>query len=422
MESVISFPLGDFDVQLTDYTEVVDNGSSRRYSHQHCSSLQQLLRVKCWNQCMVGKKEGLEFDSEIRNSQSLDVHMYTNRSIIEEHQRKLVPVLYKNLISNDDIDNNGFKCLLYEKGGVFKPHRDTKISAEHFATMILMPPSDQSPHEGGVLRIRDHEDNWLEFRSDNLESWTVVIFHPLLEHEVTEVTSGRRLVFKQECLFDREVYRFFSDAPKRILNNVVCKLPSEIEAPKNERLTKFREWKEFIIEKLDDMDKFLQENLSNKSRKDYDYKYMLLEESVEKLELNNLPEPEEAVHEHQCETPEDVKYVIERINKNRESITIVVLNNYYPTNTVEWLYPGDYTIYETIKRMYPNTFLKNFTEKCVNGELCQYESLETLRERNGKIKTIRIGRGKKTGFETEYNDSDYDKVSWYSVTCLVVVS
>ncbi|HUF62930.1 MAG TPA: hypothetical protein VMN36_12705 [Verrucomicrobiales bacterium] len=85
-----------------------------------------------------------------------------------------------------------YKLLLYEKGGFFRPHRDTEKLGAMFGTLILALPS---AHKGGRLLIRHHgEEVSVDFAGEQgMRSFQYAAFFADCEHEVERITSGYRL-------------------------------------------------------------------------------------------------------------------------------------------------------------------------------------------------------------------------------------
>jgi hypothetical protein len=73
------------------------------------------------------------------------------------------------------------KVCVYETGGFFKRHSDTIREPNHFATLVRV--LDCSAFEGGQLVVND-----VPMHRDHL-----VVFRCHVPHEVTPVTSGRRI-------------------------------------------------------------------------------------------------------------------------------------------------------------------------------------------------------------------------------------
>lgn len=93
---------------------------------------------------------------------------------------------------NKAVRANLYKLLFYEKGGHFKPHRDTQKENGMFATMIIQLPSQ---FEGGKLTIR-HAGKEKVVDFDGEESIFCCKYAALYcdcEHEVSEITSGYRI-------------------------------------------------------------------------------------------------------------------------------------------------------------------------------------------------------------------------------------
>ena len=58
-----------------------------------------------------------------------------------------------------------YKMLLYEKGAMFKPHRNTEKAPRMFGTLVICLPC---PHTGGVVKVK-HAGQEKTFRSEEME-------------------------------------------------------------------------------------------------------------------------------------------------------------------------------------------------------------------------------------------------------------
>lgn len=94
-----------------------------------------------------------------------------------------------------------FFLLKYENGGFFKPHIDhsqglrtsNDKTFRHVATILVIPPLELHPHDGGEL-ILYLDDKNQTIKAD--ENWNIVIFKLGIVHEVLELLNGIRYVFK----------------------------------------------------------------------------------------------------------------------------------------------------------------------------------------------------------------------------------
>ena len=92
-----------------------------------------------------------------------------------------------------------------DKGGFFKPHKDTPRGPDMFGSLVVIYPT---AHEGGELVFR-HEDHEWKFDASSLTSsrsspsLAYVASYSDIEHEVLKVTSGRRVTVTYNlCLVD----------------------------------------------------------------------------------------------------------------------------------------------------------------------------------------------------------------------------
>jgi hypothetical protein len=93
--------------------------------------------------------------------------------------------------TNDEIEIELYKILLYEKGSFFKTHRDTEKKDGMFATLLIILPSF---YTGGNLVVRHHQrERVFDFSADT-KSIHYVVLYADCEHELLPVTEGYRLV------------------------------------------------------------------------------------------------------------------------------------------------------------------------------------------------------------------------------------
>jgi len=93
--------------------------------------------------------------------------------------------------TNDEIEIELYKILLYEKGSFFKTHRDTEKKNGMFATLLIILPSF---YTGGILAVRHQQrEKKFDFSGDT-ENIHYVVLYADCEHELLPVTEGYRLV------------------------------------------------------------------------------------------------------------------------------------------------------------------------------------------------------------------------------------
>ncbi|KAF9648975.1 hypothetical protein BDM02DRAFT_3167372 [Thelephora ganbajun] len=96
-----------------------------------------------------------------------------------------------------------YKLNVHDKGSFFKTHRDTPRGTDMLGSLVITYPT---PHEGGELALR-HKDREWKFDANSLTvtqpspSLAYVAFYSDIEHEVLEVTSGRRVTITYNLYF-----------------------------------------------------------------------------------------------------------------------------------------------------------------------------------------------------------------------------
>ena len=150
-------------------------------------------------------------DPEIRNSYSYEITIDFKSLFGIDHLGDIKQLLksiiginnHKNIIWNNE---NNYVLLEYIKGGFFTKHRDKKINNKHYGTLLIFPPAiKQYEHVGGDLIIYNLDGTKFIFESSKNKKWTFIAFHTYLQHECTEVISGRRIVFKKELLLKNQI-------------------------------------------------------------------------------------------------------------------------------------------------------------------------------------------------------------------------
>ncbi|XP_028404726.1 uncharacterized protein LOC114527259 isoform X2 [Dendronephthya gigantea] len=141
-----------------------------------------------------GLGEKTIIDESVRKSWELSPAEIVIKNQQFDHAVKTVVETVKEILGCVDkcVQLYLYKLLLYEKGGHFKPHRDTEKEKGMFATMIIQLPS---LFEGGKLIVR-HQGKMREVNFDGEESLYCCKYaahYSDCEHEVTEITSGYRL-------------------------------------------------------------------------------------------------------------------------------------------------------------------------------------------------------------------------------------
>ena len=84
-----------------------------------------------------------------------------------------------------------YKLLVYDPGGLFKPHRDTEKSAGMFGTLVVALPSE---HSGGDLVIRHAgRETTIALSGADFAELGFAAFYADCEHEIRPITAGHRI-------------------------------------------------------------------------------------------------------------------------------------------------------------------------------------------------------------------------------------
>ena len=160
-------------------------------------------------------------DETVRKTWQLEPNQI---SIKSEHfligVKNVVTAVKKHLgCDNKAVQANLYKLLIYEKGGHFKPHRDTQKENGMFATMIIQLPSQ---FEGGKLTIR-HAGKEKVVNFDGEESIFCCKYAALYcdcEHEVSEVISGYRIALVYSLCWSETSNLPSADTGVAIIQNI----------------------------------------------------------------------------------------------------------------------------------------------------------------------------------------------------------
>jgi len=91
----------------------------------------------------------------------------------------------------EQIEADLYKLLVYEKGGFFKPHRDSEKAGGMFGTLVISLPSK---HTGGCLHVRHlGQDCTVDLTNEDPGLLSYAAFYADCEHEVMPVESGFRV-------------------------------------------------------------------------------------------------------------------------------------------------------------------------------------------------------------------------------------
>eukprot|EP01083_Nonionella_stella_P019144 53222_1 len=131
---------------------------------------------------------------------------HTTKSVISSQDNPHLELIRKSLAPHIEyIICKPYKLLLYEKHSFFKAHVDTPLTANHFGTLIVSLPT-QNTYEGGdfLLTFNDEQIKWNPNSSHGNQS-EFIAFYSDVQHEIKPVISGHRVVITFNILIPDEI-------------------------------------------------------------------------------------------------------------------------------------------------------------------------------------------------------------------------
>jgi hypothetical protein len=313
-----------------------------------------------------------------------------SETIYDENIRKAFEIKADRIKISQKIDfNNRFKELLprgkkfnfklykmqiYQKGGKFKRHKDTVHASNHYATLVVSVPTE---FKGGKLILYENkgdEEPLTEYKYNYNEG--SILFLTDVEHEVTEVESGTRIVLQYDVYLEDE------------------------EEQKKEDKIKENEDSDDVEEYDRDRDNCYYEN-NNK-------KYLSSRDYIEKININSD------------------KLLIEEIdaflNKYPEDELCFMLSREYPVAiSIDCLKASDLRLYEILSKNYliDIGYVVNNFESNYDGEI-DIDDRKTLKVMNYTNKQNFLQKINDT--ENKYKDDKENKINFRSRTHLFISS
>ncbi|KAK3113278.1 hypothetical protein LTR53_009592 [Teratosphaeriaceae sp. CCFEE 6253] len=147
------------------------------------------------HQAPFGKGSETIIDQSVRNTWELDHTQFTVRNPAFPVAQTFRQACEGLGLSEQGVEAQAYKLLLYEPGAMFKPHTDTEKTPGMFGTMIISLPSY---HAGGTLQL---SHSGLEMRFDTCtQSASWAAWYSDVRHEVKPVTDGYRLVLTYDLV------------------------------------------------------------------------------------------------------------------------------------------------------------------------------------------------------------------------------
>ncbi|KAL9129633.1 MAG: hypothetical protein Q9217_001951 [Psora testacea] len=152
--------------------------------------------MKAGQQAPFGRGSETVVDTSFRNTQELNVDRFRlrNPAWTQYLQDIITPLGLALGFANSPsgIKAELYKLLIYEKGAMFKPHKDTEKTEGMFGTLVICLPSK---HEGGSLVLSHRGEEVVCETAENSEfGQSHVAWYSDVVHEVKPVTAGYRLV------------------------------------------------------------------------------------------------------------------------------------------------------------------------------------------------------------------------------------
>lgn len=343
----------------------------------------------------VGGPRGKMINEEVRKCTAHSVVLKVLGDEISESLRDLSPSYLHRAIPFLNREYDG-KLLVYRPGDFFKPHRDTKISREHFATGLLFPPSTFT---GGTLEVTKHDGEIFRFEGSETD-WNLVLFHPTLLHSCQEVLTGKRLVIKFDVRYDETIYKYCRETVSEFI-------PRNMVTERETILGRARESLSSLLKGVEDR---VFENPSEGVT--FLYK---VQDIIKRCNSQLSPD------QHHC--------VLDRIEDeifHGSKLIFVVLQTFYHDAISANLFPNDYSLLARIWEKFPRCYLQNICGKIFRGDFddCDLsipdEMSSSPRKAVISLSSIRSS-GELVSTSQEYNDEDYDEVSHRNYTCIVIL-
>jgi len=301
-----------------------------------------------------------------------------------------------------------FDLIKYDVGDFFAPHQDGKKYNNHIGTILIYPPKNLYPYEGGELYLPNENITLKAFEDD----WTMIFLNINVLHEVKPITSGVKYIFKTKLFISRDT--------RLMIENKIC------------------DYLEVIPDKMD-------KEVMNKEMEELETKIKYQEEI-----LNDLKKKKTGI-KIMLEIDEKVIEIVRNI-KGRRQVKIIC-QNYYLDPKLENLRGLDKNVFGGIQRELGDKLkvrifnmeadinigerYEELTEKDIpregnKGDCEEYFNENEIYWDNQKInigfedwKTYRLsydnfGTGKFKGINAEWNDQAYEHRLEMDVTCILL--
>ncbi len=338
-------------------------------------------------------------------------------------------VLPEHFRWREHLDNyrDSWTMIVYETGGFFAKHTDSKSDDIHMATLLLLPPRSVNDYKGGELIVYDGTQTTSITPDDT--QWKFIAMPLNVYHELKPVTEGRRVVFKRDFHLNKEIMNYFSPSDMIISSPRTIdtgEIKHNLEMVNNQLSAIEQEIVKYQAIKLELMNEKKQLECTLQS---YDYTDLLKE----------LDEPDPSHYYHQQDHISPVK--------------IIVLERKYETDNPNMLIGEDFRLFCLLKDKFPNALVKLINEEIkhkidgdddyshrINDEdspvekYSRYKFPKLLEDHGGYdrasstdfVQVIFQNQrsddipGELTSKYLEYNDEYYDSVYEFKITAILV--
>jgi hypothetical protein len=149
--------------------------------------------VKRAHRAPYGRGERTIVDTSVRNAWQIDsADVRISGKAWDNIFERIVSTVIAGLgCSGMKVSATLYKLLVYEAGGLFRPHRDTEKADGMFGTLVVVLPS---AHSGGELIIRHGtREVSVNLSSPEVSDLTFAAFYADCEHEVKPIADGNRV-------------------------------------------------------------------------------------------------------------------------------------------------------------------------------------------------------------------------------------
>jgi predicted 2-oxoglutarate/Fe(II)-dependent dioxygenase YbiX len=149
--------------------------------------------IKRAHRAPYGRGEHTIVDTSVRNAWQLDsADVRIGGKAWEKTFHQIMSTVIAGLgCSGMNVSATLYKLLVYETGGLFRPHRDTEKTDGMFGTLVVVLPS---AHSGGELIVRHGtREVSVNLSSPDVSELRFAAFYADCEHEVKPITDGSRV-------------------------------------------------------------------------------------------------------------------------------------------------------------------------------------------------------------------------------------